>query len=192
MRHGRAAFAVLLAIAGLGISDSALAADGGQSETGHSITVFNGGGGASAVFTVATCHVKRSSGGKTFLAEAISTSRRYKLFVKIFAFSKFTEYQVEQGQIDPNPSIQVDRVGGEDPKSEFGNRFVPTFPSFGFGAIVFRRTNAGALLMGVGYGPAMYSRDLSDAVSLTGVVPCKKQRKPEKARQPVQMSRDIG
>lgn len=142
----------------------------------HEIDVYGSDGGITAKFSSAKCVKGKSqeSGRRAFFAEAVSTNGKYQLFVKVFGFDGFHEYQIEQGSIDPNPGVTFQEKTENGGGSEYSNRFVPSYPSPGFGAIAFRQ---GGRLLGVGYGPAMYSRDLSDAVFLTGVVECHYKKK---------------
>jgi hypothetical protein len=138
----------------------------------HRISVLGTSDETVASFSSAKCtKIKSKEDGPVFFAHAVSTNGGYDLFVKVFAFKGVhREYEIAQGPIDPNPSLLFQPTADQSDASEYSNRFVPSYPSFGFGEVVFRE--AGRLL-GVGYGPAMYSRDLADAVALTGVVECR-------------------
>jgi hypothetical protein len=145
----------------------------------HEINVYGSSGGITAKFSSAECSTGKSkeSGSRFFHAHSVSTNRNYELYVTVFSFKGFKEeYEISQGPIDPNPAVIFQDTGGT---REYGNRFEPPFPSPGFGEIAFRQNGK---LLGVGYGPSMYSRDLSDAVFLTGVVRCNYKKKRPKGK----------
>ena len=117
----------------------------------------------------------KESGSRFFHATSVSGNEKYELFVTVFGFNGFHEYEISQGSIDPNPGMYLSDIADNSGKGDYSNSFVPSYPSPGCGEIAFRREGK---LLGVGHGPAMYSRDRSDAVFLTGVVECKyKKRK---------------
>ena len=162
----RFGFVGLLALA-LAVPGTTLAAGS------HEIDVYGSEGGIVAKFSSAKCRkgISKESGRRYFHAEALSTNGEYQLFVTVFGFGGFQrEYEIGQGPPDPNPGVIFQSNSDNSGAAEYSNSFVPSYPSPGFGEIAFRR---GGKLFGVGYGPSMYSRDLSDAVFLTGVVECK-------------------
>ncbi len=138
----------------------------------HTLFVYGEGESAAiAKFTTATCTKSKGS----FLARMESTDGKHQLFVKVFDFHGFkAEYEIEAGPPDPNPAISFETTSGGDPSSEFSNRFAGPPGTFGFGEVLFRE---GGRLLGVGYGPSMFSRDGAHAVFLTGVVSCSSKKK---------------
>jgi hypothetical protein len=166
---------VLLALA-LAFPGAALAAGS------HQIQVLTSGSTVLTTFSSAKCEKRKASEGtnRIFHAISISKNRNYRLDVTIFDFKGFlAEYELNQGSIDPAPGVFLTDLTDESGNGNYSNAFEPPYPSFGFGEIAFRH---GGKLMGVGYGPAMYTADASDAVLLTGVVECKykKKRRPGK------------
>jgi hypothetical protein len=139
----------------------------------HSVDVLGPDGKQLTTFSKARC--KKQNG--EFSARAVSTDGKWSLRLRIFQFRGFhAEYQVEQGKLVPEPGIIVAPVGPAGKDLYYASYINPPEPSPGFGEILFRE---GGRLMGVGYGPAMFStrHSIDDAINLTGVVTCEYPRK---------------
>lgn len=122
-----------------------------------------------ATFTVAKC--KKSTRNKTtsFFADAVSTDRKYELSVDIFrAFTGFHKYDLTL-DAEANPILRFNPVG-DYRGGVYSNTFVPSHPVPGFGRVNF---SSNGKRMGVGFGPAMWSRDTSRAVVVAGGLECR-------------------
>jgi hypothetical protein len=94
-------------------------------------------------------------------------SHRYAMAVYIPGFDNFGLYPVSLGPGLDNGDVFLKLFGPGD--TAYSNFYAPPFPSSGSGKVYF--TNDGKL-MGLAFGPAMYTRDGTDAVAVTGVVTC--------------------
>lgn len=167
----RLGFAGMLLALALTFPDGALAAGS------HQIQVLTSGSTVLTTFSSAKCEKRkaREGGSRIFHAISISKNKVYRLDVTIFDFNGFgAEYELNQGSTDPDPAVFLTDLTDQSGDGNYSNAFEPPYPSFGFGEIAFRQSGK---LMGVGYGPAMYTADASDAVLLTGVVECKYKKK---------------
>jgi hypothetical protein len=130
------------------------------------VTVIGADENMLAKFKTAKC-LKGTTRKGSFFAKAISTNGRYELDAEIlFAFTGFHKYDLSL-EPEANPylrfSVRGDQIG-------YSNEFVPPFPVPGFGQIRFSRNGK---RMGIGFGPAMWNRDASDAVVLAGGLECR-------------------
>jgi hypothetical protein len=127
-----------------------------------------------AIFKTAKCTKgKPRKGGVSFYADATSTNGEYELLAAIvLGFTGFHEYDLTLSP-DANPYLRFSRVG-DFASGGYSNEFVPPYPVPGFGQINFSKDGR---RMGVGFGPAMWSRDFSDAVVLAGGLECRYPRK---------------
>jgi hypothetical protein len=129
-----------------------------------------------ATFKTAKCKKgKPRKTGASFYAEAVSTDGQYELAVDIFfVFTGFHKYDLT---LDPTPaSVLRFSTKGDFASGGYSNEFVPPYSVPGFGQINFTPNGK---RMGVGFGPAMWNRDASDAVVLAGGLEC---RFPKKAK----------
>lgn len=134
------------------------------------VTVIGGNDQVLAKFTTAKC-LKGTTRKGSFFAKATSTNGQYELAVEIlFAFTGFHKYDLSM-EPDANPYLRFSLKGDE---SGYSNEFVPPFPVPGFGQIRFSRNGK---RMGIGFGPAMWNRDASDAVVLAGGLECRYKKK---------------
>jgi hypothetical protein len=101
----------------------------------------------------------------------------YAMAISIPGFTGFHDYPVALGPSLAPGSVFLKLFGPNN--SEYSNFYRPPFPSPGAGHVTFA---SGGKLMGVGFGPAMYTRDGSDAVLLTGVVKCNYKKSRAKGR----------
>lgn len=161
---------VLVALALLGPGASLAAA-------GPKVTVLGQEDQLLAVFKTAKCKKgKKYATGSNFFADATSTNGRYELTVSIYrGFTGFHRYDLT---LDPNanPTLRFSEVG-EYASGGYSNEFVPPFPVPGFGQVNF---SPGGKRMGVGFGPAMWSRDASDAVVVAGGLECRYAKRPKR------------
>jgi hypothetical protein len=88
----------------------------------------------------------------------------YALALTIDEFTGFHEYPVTLG---PTSVVFLKLFGPND--AVYSNFYVPPFPAPGFGAVKF---GSGGKLLGVGFAPAMFTSDASDAVVLAGGARC--------------------
>jgi hypothetical protein len=154
-----------LALAGLTVGLALLLPLAAQAST-PTVTVLGEGDTVLAKFKTAKCLKGKTPKG-SFFAKATSTNGRYEIAVEIlFAFTGFHEYPLVLER-EPNPYLRFSAKGDE---SGYSNEFVPPFPVPGFGQINFSRNGK---RMGVGFGPAMWNRDASDAVVLAGGLECR-------------------
>jgi hypothetical protein len=130
------------------------------------VTVIGDNDQVLAEFTTAKC-LKGTTRKGSFFAKATSTNGKYELAVEIlFAFTGFHKYDLS---LEPDPTPYV-RFSVKGDSSGYSNEFVPPFPVPGFGQIRFSPKGK---RMGVGFGPAMWNRDASDAVVLAGALECR-------------------
>jgi hypothetical protein len=138
------------------------------------VTVLGEDDAVLAIFKTAKCKKGRTTkAGTNFFADAVSTNGRYELTVDIFlGFTGFHKYDLT---LDPeaNPVLRFSEKG-EYQSGGYSNEFVPPFPVPGFGQIKF---SSNGKRMGVGFGPAMWSRDASSAVVVAGGLECRYAKK---------------
>jgi hypothetical protein len=136
------------------------------------VTVIGQENAILAKFTTAKCTKGKPRGGKiSFTAEATSTNGQYELVAAIvLAFTGFHKYDLSL-EPDPNPYLHF---GAKSERAVFGsgysNEFVPPYPVPGFGRFTFTPNGK---RMGIGFGPAMFNKDASDAVVLAGGLECR-------------------
>lgn len=142
---------------------SALAAPG--------VTVIGEDNTVLATFKTAKCSKgKPSKKGKSFYADAISTNGQYELTAAIILeFTGFHDYDLTLGP-DAGPFISLAKKGADSAQGTYSNLFAPPYPVPGFGQIKF---SANGKQVGIGFAPAMWSRDASNAVVLAGGLECK-------------------
>jgi hypothetical protein len=129
-----------------------------------------------ATFKTAKCTKgKPRKGAVSFYADAISTDGQYTLLAAIVqGFTGFHAYDLTLST-EANPYLRFGKASDKAGEGDYSNEFVPPYPVPGFGQITF---SPNGKRMGVGFGPAMWSRDFSDAVVLAGGLECKyKKRK---------------
>jgi hypothetical protein len=126
-----------------------------------------------AIFKTAKCTKgKPKKAGVSFYADSTSTNGEYELLAAIvLGFTGFHKYDLTLST-DANPYLRLNKVG--DYSGGYSNEFVPPYPVPGFGQINFSSTGK---RMGIGFGPAMWSRDFSDAVVLAGGLECRYPKK---------------
>jgi hypothetical protein len=151
-----------------------LAASSTADARGHSVRVFHG---SQAVFAFHTAECVKKKDIFTAVLGGEYKSPKYAMAVRIEGFSGFKDYPVTLGPSLGAGSVSLKLFGPRN--AVYSNFYKPPFPSPGAGHVKF--THHGHL-MGVGFGPAMYTRDASDAVLLTGVVKCKYPRKKRRRR----------
>ncbi len=123
-----------------------------------------------ATFKTAKCKTKKPKGvGASFLAKAISTNGQYELSADVFqpVFSGFHKYELKL-EPDAKAVLYFSGMGGSG--TVYSNEFVPPFSVPGFGQI---RISKDGSRMGIGFGPAMWSQDLSTGVVLAGGLECR-------------------
>ncbi len=153
-----------------GIVALALAAPSSAIAAAPGVTVLGAENQELAKFTTAKC-LKGTTRKGSFFAKATSTNGQYELDVEIlFAFTGFHKYDLNL-EPEANPYL---RFGVRGDESGYSNEFVPPFPVPGFGQINFSRKGK---RMGVGFGPALWNRDASDAVVLAGGLECRYKKK---------------
>lgn len=158
-----------LGMAGLMVSLALLVPSAAAAAT-PKVTVIGANDQILAEFTTAKCLKGKTPKG-SFFAKAISTNGQYELAVDIlFAFTGFHKYELS---LEPEPSYYL-RFSVKGDESGYSNEFVPPFPVPGFGQIDF---SSNGKRMGVGFGPAMWNRDASDAVVLAGALKCQYKKK---------------
>jgi hypothetical protein len=138
------------------------------------VTVFGQENEVRAIFKTAKCTKGKKRGGKvSFYIDSVSTNGSYELTATIFqSFTGFHQYDLT---LDPNPTAYLRfSEKGEYQSGGYSNEFVPSFPVPGFGAIKF---SPDGKRVGLGFGPAMWNRDASDAVVLAGAVECRYPKK---------------
>lgn len=122
-----------------------------------------------AIFKTAKCKTKKPKGAKTsFLSSAISTNGKYELRADVFqpVFSGFREYDLAL-ENDAKVVLYFEKRSGGP---VFSNEFVPPYPVPGFGQINFAKDGS---RIGLGFAPAMWSQDFSDAVVVAGGLVCR-------------------
>jgi hypothetical protein len=128
-----------------------------------------------AVFKTAKCKTKKPKGvGTSFLSHSISTNGQYELRSDVFqpVFTGFGEYDLSL-EDNAKAVLYFKKIAGGP---IFSNEFVPPYPVPGFGQINFTKDGS---RMGLGFGPAMWSQDFSDAVVLAGGLECRYSKKPK-------------
>jgi hypothetical protein len=165
----RIGFAGLLVGLALLLPASAMAASAAK------VTVIGQENKILAVFKTAKCKTKKPKGvGTSFLSRAVSTNGQYELRADIFQpiFKGFDEYDLTL-ENDARAVLYFQALGGGP---VFSNEFVPPYPVPGFGKIKFSKSGK---RVGIGFGPAMWSQDFSDAVVLAGALECRYATKPK-------------
>ncbi len=160
-RGALAAFAVVLA------AGASFAAPAGA----HRVTVIHG---KQVVWTFHTAKcVKRAH---VFTAVFGGEDKRpdYAMGLRIDGFDGFHDYPLT---LDFDSVVFLKLFGPNG--AVYSNIYKPPFPSPGAGKVTFARRGK---LLGVGFGPAMYTRAATDAVVLSGVVTCSYKKKPAKRR----------
>jgi hypothetical protein len=169
-RTQTAGLAVVLLI--LALPGAALAAG-----SGPVVTVIGQEDKVLAKFAKAKCTKGKPRKGKvSFYADATSTNGQYELLAAIIGFTGFHEYDLTLSA-DANPYLRLSKVGDKAGVGDYSNEFVPPYPVPGSGQINFTPNGK---RMGLGFGPAMWSRDLSDAVVLAGGLKCEYKKRPKK------------
>ncbi|MGE5407394.1 MAG: hypothetical protein ACM3NV_02165 [Syntrophothermus sp.] len=137
---------------------------------GPRVTVFGQEDQIVAIFKSAKCKKTKPRAGRasSWYAEAVSTNGGYELSADIFrSFTGFHKYDLA---LETNPSAYLRfSVKGEFQSGGYSNEFVPPFPVPGAGQIRF---SPNGRRVGLGFGPAMWNRDASDAVVLAGAIEC--------------------
>ena len=124
---------------------------------GHAVRVLDSKNRVVAVFRSAKCRIGHGS----FFSDAFDNG--YHLQADVIPFDGFRRYRLERGHFTPQVVRPISPSG-----AHYASDFVPPYPVPGGGAINFTKDGS---LMGVGFSP-MFSEDGSDAVTVTGVVPC--------------------
>ena len=137
-----------------------------SSAQAHRVTVIHG---KSVVWTFHTAKCVRSKHRFTAVLGGEDKNPDYALALSIDGFSGFHDYPVTLG---PGSDVFLKLFGPDD--AAYSNFYKPPFPSPGAGKITF---SSSGKLLGIGFGPAMYTRDGSDAVVLSGVVTCSYKKK---------------
>lgn len=142
---------------------SALAASG--------VTVIGAENETLATFKTAKCTKgKPGKKGRSFYADAISTNGQYELTAAIILeFTGFHDYDLTLGP-DAGPFLTFAKKGTKGDQGTFSNLYAPPYPVPGFGQINF---SANGKQVGMGFGPAMWSRDAAKAVVVAGGLECK-------------------
>jgi hypothetical protein len=128
-----------------------------------------------ALCKTAKCKTKKPKGvGTSFQSRAISTNGQYELSADVFqpVFKGFDEYDLAL-EADARAVLYFKQISGGP---VFSNEFVPPYSVPGFGKIKFTKDGS---RMGVGFAPAMWSQDFSDAVVLAGGMTCRYATKPK-------------
>jgi hypothetical protein len=121
-----------------------------------------------AIFKSAKCTKNKSRKyGANFHLDATSTNGAYELVATILGFSGFHKYDLVLSAT-ANPVLRLNQVG--DLAGGYSNEFVPPYAVPGFGQIKF---SPDGKRVGLGFGPAMWTRDASDAVVLAGALECR-------------------
>jgi hypothetical protein len=152
----------------------ALAASSTAHARTHRVRVFHG---SQVVWTFHTAKCVKSKHRFTAVLGGETRNPDYAMAVSIEGFTGFHRYPVALGPSLAPGSVYLKLFGPNN--SEYSNFYTPPFPSPGAGHVTFASRGK---LMGVGFGPAMYTRDGSDAVLLSGVVKCKYKKKRAKRR----------
>jgi hypothetical protein len=142
---------------------------------GSKVTVFGQESEVRAIFKTGKCSKGKKQAGKgaTFYIDSVSTNGKYELTATIFqSFTGFHKYDLV---LDPNPTAYLRfSEKGEYASGGYSNEFVPPYPVPGFGQINF---SSNGKQVGLGFGPAMWNRDASDAVVLAGGLECRYPKK---------------
>jgi hypothetical protein len=121
-----------------------------------------------ATFKTAKCKMgKASKKGKSLYIDAISTNGGYELSAAlILEFTGFHSYDLGLGP-GSGPLLSFTKKGDSN---DYSNAYVPPYPVPGFGQINF---SSNGKRVGMGFGPAMWSKDLTTAVVVAGGLECK-------------------
>jgi hypothetical protein len=136
-----------------------------QARAPHRVVVIHG---SQVVWSFHTASCVKTKGRFTAVLGGEVKNPDYAMAIVLDRFTGFHDYPVTLG---PSGDSFMKLFG---PNAVYSNIYAPPFPSPGAGRITFAD---GGRLMGVGFGPAMFTQDASDAVSLTGVVKCKYKKK---------------
>lgn len=150
-------------MAGVLLALATAAASPAQAAPSHRLLVVHG---RDVVWTFHTAACKRSKHRFTAVLGGEVRNPDYALAVHIDGFSGFHRYAVTLG-----PSLDgvfLKLFGPGD--AVYSNFYRPPYPVPGAGRVTFGN---GGRVMGVGFGPAMFSADGSDGVVLAGAVTCK-------------------
>jgi hypothetical protein len=158
--------ALLIVVALVGISAAPASA--------HSVHVIHG---KRTVWKFHTAACKRSKDKFSAVLGGEKKNPAYAMAVVIDGFDGFGVYPVSLGPSLDKGDVFLKLFGPGD--KAYSNFYAPPFPSPGSGKVYF---GDGGHLMGVAFGPAMYTRDATDAVAVTGVVTCKYPHKRKKRR----------
>jgi hypothetical protein len=164
-----------IGFAGLLIGLALLLPASAMAGTAAKVTVIGQDNQILGVFKTAKCKTRTPKGvGTSFLSRSVSTNGRYELEAKIFqpVFHGFGKYDLT---LDPDARavLYFQAIGGGP---IFSNEFVPPYSVPGFGQINFSKSGKH---VGLGFGPAMWSQDFSDAVVLAGGLECRYATKPK-------------
>jgi hypothetical protein len=174
----RSAALVVLALT-LMLAMALPAAAPAKSPPEHKITVLDDQSNVLATFSSATCGTRRFSDGTSYryIHARSDAGGDYGLIVDLFGAVRFGHrYTVKLAPTSKhNPFIDVYRGGDQASDSnEWASNNAPPYPVPSEGDVEF---SSGGTLVGVAFGPAMFSEDRTNAVQLTGVVRCHKPKK---------------
>jgi len=156
MRHRRSVIAGTLAFLLLLAAPAAMAAGP------HRVRVIHG---KKTAWSFHTGKCVRSKHRFTAVLGGEVKNPDYALALEIDPFTGFHDYAVTLG---PSSDVFLKLFGPKD--AVYSNFYKPPFPAPSLGKVTF---SANGRLMGVGFGPAMFSKDFTDAVVLAGVVTCR-------------------
>jgi hypothetical protein len=131
--------------------------------------------GTNVVWTFHTGACTRTKHRFTAVLGGETKNPDYAMAISIDGFTGFHNYPVKLGPSLGSGSVFLKLFGPGD--AAYSNFYKPSFPVPGAGLVTF---GSGGKLMGVGFGPAMWTRDGSDAVVLAGGVKCKYKKKKKK------------
>jgi hypothetical protein len=162
---------LIVSLACLGLSAGPAMAP--AAEGVHKLEVYGEGSSSKPLTIFETAHCGKTKKGGFF---ATSTSRDGDLLTfRIPNFNGYkAEYTIEQGEMPGNPTLDFYEKGEGGHATVYSNEFVPPYETVEFGEALFRE---GGKLLGIGYGPSMYTEHAGKAVFMTGVVECEKPKK---------------
>jgi hypothetical protein len=139
----------------------------------HSVIVYGEGSSDTPLTTFSKATCEKNKAGEF---RAIASSRDNDLLtLRIPDFHGYkAEYQIEQGEMPGNPTLDFYKNTGDGHATVYSNEFLPPYETVEIGEALFRR---GGKLLGIGFGPSMYSHDGGSAIFMTGVLECEKPKK---------------
>jgi hypothetical protein len=135
----------------------------------HSVIVYGEESSETPLTTFAKATCKKEKDGSFFAAANSRDDDLLTLRIPNFHGYK-AEYSIEQGEAPGNPTLDFYEKNGHH-ATVYSNEFVPPYETVEIGEALFRR---GGKLLGIGYGPSMYTTSGGKAIFMTGVLECEK------------------